>query len=62
MLRRYFIRGARSVLMLTNDKSKEPLRVWALKIKKKSAMNKATVALAHRMKKVCFCLLKENRN
>jgi transposase len=62
MLRRYFIHGARSVLMHTNDKSKEPLRIWALKIKKKSGMNKATVALAHRMMRVCFCLLKENRN
>jgi transposase len=61
MLRRYFIHGARSVLMHTNDKSKEPLRVWALKIKKKSGMNKATVALAHRMMRVCFCLIKENR-
>lgn len=61
MLRRYFVHGARSVLMHTNDKSKEPLRVWALKIKKKSGMNKATVALAHRMMRVCFCLIKENR-
>ena len=61
MLRRYFVHGARSVLMHTNDNSKEPLRLWALKIKKKSGMNKATVALAHRLARICFSLLKENR-
>lgn len=61
MLRRYFIHGARSVLMHTNEKSTEPLRKWALKIKKKSGMNKATVALAHRLARISFSLLKENR-
>lgn len=61
ILRRYLIHGARSVLVYTNDNSKEPVRVWALKIKKRSGMNKATVALAHRLARICFSLLKEKR-
>lgn len=60
-LRRYFIHGARSVLMHTNDRSTEPLRKWALNVKKRGGMNKATVALAHRLARICFCLLKERR-
>jgi transposase len=61
ILRRYLIHGARSVLRYTNENSKEPIRVWAFKIKGKRGMNKATVALAHRLAKICFCVIKNER-
>lgn len=61
ILRRYLIHGARSVMRFTNDNSKEPVRVWANKLKKKSGMNKATVALAHRLARICFRVAIEER-
>ncbi len=61
ILRRYLIHGARSVLRYTNEYSKEPIRIWAFKVKGKRGMNKATVALAHRLAKICFCVIKNER-
>ena len=62
ILRRYLIHGARTVLRYSNDNSKEPIRVWANKLKKRVGMNKATVALAHKMSRIGFCLVKEDRD
>jgi transposase len=61
ILRRYFIHGARTVLKYSNDTSKEPIRVWGNKLKNKIGANKATVALAHRLARICFRVAVENR-
>lgn len=61
ILRRYFIHGARTVLKYSNDDSKEPIRVWGNKLKKKIGANKATVAMAHRLAKICFRVAVEER-
>lgn len=61
ILRRYLIHGSRSVLMRLNegDRIRDPNKLWALKLKNKKGMNKATVALAHRMARICFCILRD---
>lgn len=61
ILRRYFIHGARTVLKYSNDDSKEPIRVWGNKLKKKIGANKATVAMAHRLARICFRVAVEER-
>lgn len=61
ILRRYFIHGARTVLKYSNDESKEPIRVWGNKLKKKIGVNKATVAMAHRLARICFRVATEDR-
>jgi hypothetical protein len=58
ILRRYLIHGARSVLMHAH-KSDDPNLKWALKLKDRIGMNKATVALAHRMARVSICVLRD---
>ena len=58
ILRRYLIHGARSVLMHAH-KSDDPNLKWALKLKDRIGMNKATVALAHRMARIAFCVLRD---
>ena len=57
MLRRYLIHGARS-WMRYSPKS-DSNRIWAEKVKERRGMNKATVALAHRMARVCFAILRD---
>lgn len=61
ILRRYLIHGARSVLMrLSEDRKIEDAnKLWALGKKNKIGMNKATVALAHRMARIGFCVLRD---
>ena len=62
LLRRYFIHGARSVLMYASTKGNkmyDPNRDWALKLKARVGMNKATVALAHRMSRVAYAMLRD---
>jgi transposase len=61
ILRRYFIHGARTVLRYSNDTSKEPIRVWGNKLKQKIGANKATVALAHKLARICFRVAIEER-
>lgn len=58
ILRRYLIHGARSVLMHAH-RSEDPNLKWALKLKERVGMNKATVALAHRMARIAFCILRD---
>lgn len=62
LLRRYFIHGARSVLMYAStkgNKTQDSNRDWALKLKERVGMNKATVALAHRMSRVAYAMLRD---
>lgn len=61
ILRRYLIHGARAVMKHLSDEKKinDPNKLWALKLKNKVGMNKATVALAHRMARIGFCLLRD---
>jgi transposase len=62
ILRRYLIHGARTTLMhslSSKYKSDDPNRRWAVNLKHRIGMNKATVALAHRMARIGFSLLKD---
>jgi len=57
MLRRNLIHGARSILKhpLKNTE-KDPTILWAQHLKSRIGMNKATVALAHRMARILFVI------
>lgn len=59
MLRRYLIHGARAVLMCTTEMTTDPNRKWALRLKGRVGMNKATVALAHRNARIAFAILRD---
>lgn len=61
IMRRYLIHGARAILMHAKENDPDPNKRWALRLKDKVGMNKATVALAHRMARLIWCILKENR-
>ncbi len=61
LARKYLIHGARSLLIFSNENSKEPIRRWAFKLKNKRGMNKATVALAHRLSRICYNVIVEER-
>lgn len=60
--RRYLIHGARSVLMHTKDDCKDMNRIWAMRLKEKVGMNKAVVALAHRLARIAWSVLKNERD
>lgn len=62
LARRYLIHGARSVLMHTKDDCKDMNRVWAMRLKEKAGMNKAVVALAHRLARISWSILKNERD
>ncbi len=57
MLRRYLVHGARAWMRYspTSDKN----RIWAEKVKARRGMNKATVALAHRIARISFAVLRD---
>ncbi len=57
MLRRYLIHGARA--WMRYSPKEDVNRIWAEKLKERRGMNKATVALAHRMARICFAVLKD---
>jgi transposase len=59
MLRRNLIHGARAVLLHTTEKTSDPNRQWAYRLKNKVGMNKATVALAHRLARIAFAILRD---
>ncbi|NOT79892.1 MAG: IS110 family transposase [Bacteriovoracaceae bacterium] len=61
LARKYLIHGARSILIFSNENSQEPIRRWAFKLKNKRGMNKATVALAHRLSRICYNVIVEER-
>lgn len=58
--RRYLIHGARA-WMKYNPEPGDRDRIWAENVKKRQGMNKATVALAHRMARIAFAMLRDNR-
>ena len=57
ILRRYLIHGARAWMRYApqGDRNRE----WAEKVKERRGMNKATVALAHRMSRIIFAVLRD---
>lgn len=57
ILRRYLIHGARAWMRYSPEG--DPNREWAEKIKERRGMNKATVALAHRMARIIFAVLRD---
>ena len=61
IVRRYLIHGARALLLHTKEDSKDYNRLWALRLKDKAGMNKATVAMAHKLARIAFSILKNNR-
>ena len=57
MLRRYLVHGARAWMRYSPKSDRN--RIWAEKVKERRGMNKATVALAHRMARICFAVLRD---
>ena len=64
MARRCLIHGARSWLKTEDPHDKH--WVWAKNLEKNKTKNKAIVALAHRMSRICYAILRDesqyNRN
>lgn len=58
MLRRYLIHGARA-WMRYSEKSDDHNRKWAQRVEERRGKNKATVALAHRISRICFAVLRD---
>lgn len=58
MARRYLIHGARAWLMKGNGEG-DAVYDWAVAVKKRRGVNKAVVALAHRMARICYALLRD---
>jgi len=62
IVRRYFIHGARAMLTSPSDIAKQdPNRIWASRIEAKSGRNKATVALAHKLARIAFAVLRDKK-
>ncbi len=59
MLRRYLIHGARAVLMCAREETQDLNKKWALRLKGRIGMNKATVGLAHRNARIAFAILRD---
>jgi transposase len=60
MLRRYLVHGARAWMRYSASTDKN--RIWAEKVKARRGMNKATVALAHRIARISFAVLRDGTN
>lgn len=58
MLRRYLIHGARAWMRYAPDGS-DKNRMWAEKVKERRGVNKAVVALAHRIARIAFAILRD---
>jgi transposase len=58
MLRRYLVHGARAWMRYSPKTDRN--RLWAEKVKERRGMNKATVALAHRMARISFAILRDD--
>ena len=56
-LRRYLIHGARA--FLKSSRKNDPNFIWATRLESKSGTNKATVALAHKLSRICFAMLRD---
>lgn len=63
MLRRYLIHGARAVLLRSGPRLAGDLnRKWAERVKSRAGTNKAVVALAHRMARISYGVMKHKMN
>ncbi len=63
MLRRYLIHGARAVLKYAKmKKSKNDIEAWSMRLVNKKGMNKATVAVAHKLARVYFALVRDEKD
>lgn len=59
MLRRYLIHGARAVLLRSGPRlANDTGRLWAQRVQSRGNLNKAVVALAHRMARVAYGVMK----
>ena len=58
MLRRYLIHGARAWMRYSPKDDQN--RVWAERVKERRGMNKAVVALAHRMARISYAMLRDD--
>lgn len=58
MLRRYLIHGARAWMRYSPEKG-DRNRVWAEKVKGRRGMNKSVVALAHRIARIAFAVMRD---
>ena len=59
ILRRYYIHGARA--WMKYSVKGDPNRKWAEQIKSRRGMNKAIVALAHKMCRISYAMIKHNK-
>jgi len=57
--RRYLIHGARTYMRYVNRDNKDNTRRWAARLKDKSGMNKAVVAVAHKTAKVMYAVMRD---
>ena len=60
--RRYLVHGARSNIRYTKEADTDPNKLWALRLKNRVGMNKATVAMAHRMARIAYSVLRSNES
>jgi len=58
LARRYLIHGARAMMRYAPTPENR-LRCWADRVEKRTGMNKAVVALAHKNVRICFALLRD---
>ena len=61
ILRRYLIHGARSWLKKRNS-CDDPVRKWALEVEGRRGTNKAVVALARKMSRIAYAMLRDDRS
>lgn len=59
MLRRYLIHGARAWMRYSPEKGEDRNRIWAEKVKGRRGMNKAVVALAHRIARIAYAIMRD---
>lgn len=60
MLRRYLIHGARALIKYAmKKKDKSRIESWALKLVRKKGHNKAAVAVAHKLARVSFAVVRD---
>lgn len=58
-LRKHLVHGARAVLSRA-DKKTDPLSLWVLRLSERRGKNKATVALANKLARIAWAVLKQD--
>jgi transposase len=53
------IHGARAILNSKNF-GDDPIYIWAKRLEAKKGSNKACVALAHKLARICFAILRDS--